>query len=102
MSPNSPKQTAFEDPIVEPPQPKSKGNIEWVFVNISTMEWAAFPVGKVEATVKRFPNYMGAQLCNRMYPPQFRMGPTIKINKKYVGKARQFNFQEIGGPNFPS
>ena len=68
MSPNSPKQTAFEDPIVEPPQPKSKGNIERVFVNISTVARAAFPVGKVEATVKRFTNYMGAQLCKGMYP----------------------------------
>ena len=29
-------------------------------------------------------------------PPQFRMGPTIKINKKYVNKAKQFNYPKLG------
>ena len=55
------------------------------------------PVGNVEATVKRFTNYMGTQLCNGVYPPpQFRMGPTIRINKQYVAKAKQFSNPELG------
>ena len=95
VSPKTPK-TAFEEPIVDPPQTSKKGQIEWVFVTISTVARAAFPVGKVEATVKRFTNYMGAQLCNGVYPPQFRMGPTIKINKQYVSKAKQFSYPELG------
>ena len=64
----SPK-TAFEEPIVDPPQTNKKGHIEWVCVTISTVARAAFPVGKVDATVKRFTNYMGTQLCNGVYPP---------------------------------
>ena len=68
VSPKTPK-TAFQEPIVEPPQPSKKGHIEWVFVTISTVARAAFPVGKVEATVKRFTNYMETQLCNGVYPP---------------------------------
>ena len=60
--PNLANQTAFEDPIKETAQPKNKINIEWVFVTISTVARAAFPGGKLEATVKRFTNNMGAQL----------------------------------------
>ena len=28
--------------------------------------------------------------------PQFRMGPTIRINKQYVNKAKQFSYPELG------
>ena len=93
---STPKTTqraaAFEDPIRETSSitaHQAKG-IEWVFVTISTVARSAFSIGKVKQTVEKFHKYIGKDQCNGVYPPNFRMGPTIKINKTQIAKAKYF------------
>ena len=99
---STPKTTqraaAFEDPIRETSSKtthQAKG-IEWVFVTISTVARSAFPIGKVKQTVEKFHKYIGKDHCNGVYPPNFRMGPTIKMNKTQIAKAKYFTMPDIG------
>ena len=81
---------AFKDVIEEPPQTKNTKGIEWVFLTISTAARSAFPMGKIKQTVERFHRFIGKDNCNGVYPPQYRMGPTIKIRKNQLNKAKRF------------
>ena len=89
---------AFEDPIRESATQNKhldKG-IEWVFITTSTVAMSAFPIGKVKQTVEKFHKYLGKDHCNGVYPPNFRMEPTRKINKSKVQKAKYFTMPDIG------
>ena len=46
-------------------------------------------------TIKRFRAHMGDQHCFEHYGPQFRMGPTIKIAKHILNKARDFTMPGV-------
>ena len=98
-TPKTPQRAAaFEDPIRETSYQtthQAKG-IEWVFVTISLVARSAFPIGKVKQTVEKFHKYLGKDHCNGVYPPNFRMGPTIKINKTQIAKAKYFTMPDIG------
>ena len=69
------------------PQTNSHKGIEWVFLTISTAARSAFPMGKIKQTVERF---------NGVYPPQYRMGPTIKVMRNQLIKAKQFTMHSLG------
>ena len=87
---------AFEDVIEGPPQNKNTKGIEWVFLTISTAARSAFPMGKIKQTVERFHRFIGKDNCNGVYPPQYRMGPTIKIKKNQLNKTKRFTMHNLG------
>ena len=62
---------------------------------ISLLEKLSFPVHLVGDTIKRFRAHMGDQHCFEHYSPQFRMGPTIKIAKHMLNKARGFTMPGV-------
>ena len=51
---------------------------------------------KIKQTVERFHKFIRKDKCNGVYPPQYRMGPTIKIMRNQLNKAKQFTTYSLG------
>ena len=98
---NAPPQTKFHDDIGGAENSGSSKNrktstgVEYLFITISLLEKLSFPVHLVGDPIKRFRAHMGNQHCFEHYQPQFRMGPTIKIAKHMLNKARDFTMPGV-------
>ena len=66
-------------------------SFESIFITFSLAAKTSFPARLVQQTVYEFREFIGFQNCYEYYNPRFRMGPTIKIAKKYDGKSKKFH-----------
>ena len=63
-------------------------SFESIFITFSLAAKTSFPAQLVQQTVYEFRELIGFQNCYEYYNPQFRMGPTIKIAKNMMEKAK--------------
>ena len=66
-------------------------SFESIFITFSLAAKTSFPARLVQRTVYEFKEFIGFQNCYEYYNPQLRMGPTIKIAKNMMEKAKKFH-----------
>ena len=70
-------------------------SFESIFITFSLAAKTSFPARLVQQTVYEFREFIGFQNCYEYYNPQFRMGPTIKIAKNMMEKAKSFTMKGV-------
>ena len=70
-------------------------SFESIFITFSLAAKTSFPARLVQQTVYEFRDFLGFQNCHEYYNPQFRMGPTIKIAKHMMEKAKSFTMKGV-------
>ena len=70
-------------------------SFESIFITFLLAAKTSFPARLVQQTVYEFREFIGFQNCYEYYTPQFRMGPTIKIAKNMMEKAKSFAMKGV-------
>ena len=70
-------------------------SFKFFFITFLLATKTSFPARLVQQTEYEFREFIGFQNCYKYFTPQFRMGPTIKIAKNMMEKAKSFSMKGV-------
>ena len=98
VTPNPTNETKFDEMETQTNKTKKRNlthtlSFESIFITFSLAAKTCFPTRLIKKTVYNFRDNLGPQNCNEYYALQFQMGPTIKIAKHILEKAKKSTMQ---------